>query len=167
MKSQAAGNCVPSRGNESPGLFYLLTDPSRIGRFQFSPRFFLFLFLFPHHRRGEVGGGKRGSSSKYHSGRCPRAASIPRAHFFGVIGAPSTINRIRIGPIGLCGNNGGPSRACEATERIADFDLAHIPSPLRPIAIVGNRRLAVSIKVLVARRICRPGGEKRISRPGL
>lgn len=33
-------------------------------------------------------------------------------------------------------------------------------------AIVANRRLAVSIKVLVARRICRPG-EKRISHPGL
>ena len=140
------------------------------GGFNFLRDFFFFFFFFfflPHHRRGEVGGGKRGSSSKYHSGRCPRAASIPKAHFFGVIGAPSTINRIRIGPIGLCGNNGGPSRACEATERIADFDLAHIPSPLRPIAIVGNRRLAVSIKVLVARRICRPGGEKRISRPGL
>lgn len=30
--------------------------------------------------------------------------------------------------------------------------------------IVANRRLAVSIKVLVARRICRPG-EKRISHP--
>ena len=116
----SGGNCAARQGNESSVIYVGSVETgwqSHVaGGFNFLWNFFP---LLPPRSRGNAVREKRGSSSKYHSGRCPTGHVHSESAFLlrcnqNAVGrsiGPNRANRT------LRSDNGRPSRACETVLR--------------------------------------------------